>query len=49
MIRQPVGSSNLRSVGYDPATRTLEIAFNIGAICQYDGVPAPEGWMRAAP
>lgn len=40
MMRQPVSSSNLRSVGYDPTTRTLEIEFNSGAAYQYDGVPA---------
>jgi hypothetical protein len=40
MIRQRVASSNLRSVGYDPASRTLEIEFNSDAIYQYDGVPA---------
>lgn len=40
MIRQPVSSSNLRSVGYDPTTRALEIEFNSGAIYRYDGVPA---------
>jgi hypothetical protein len=39
MIRQPVSSSDLRSVGYDPATRTLEIEFNSGAVYRYDGVP----------
>lgn len=39
MIRQPVSSSNLRSVGYDPATQTLEIEFNSDAVYRYDGVP----------
>ena len=39
MIRQPVTSSNLRTVGYDPITRTLEIEFQDGAVYQYDGVP----------
>lgn len=38
MIRQPVRSSNVRSVGYDPTTRTLEIEFNTWAIQRYDGV-----------
>lgn len=28
MIRQPVSSTNIRSVGYDSTTRTLEIEFN---------------------
>ncbi|HCJ6423359.1 TPA: KTSC domain-containing protein [Enterobacter hormaechei subsp. xiangfangensis] len=40
MIRQPVSSSNLQSVGYDPATSTLEIAFHGGGIYQYARVPA---------
>lgn len=39
MQRTPVSSSNLRSVGYDPATRTLEIEFMNGHIYQYSGVP----------
>ncbi|EJG2168499.1 KTSC domain-containing protein [Citrobacter freundii] len=40
MIRQPVSSSNLQSVGYDPATNVLEIAFHGGGIYQYSGVPS---------
>jgi hypothetical protein len=50
MIRQPVTSSNLRSVGYDQASRTLEIEFNSGVIYQYDGVQAAahDGLMRAS-
>ena len=39
MDRQSVTSSNIRSVGYDPATDTLEIEFHGGRIYQYDGVP----------
>ena len=38
MNRQPVSSSNLRSVGYDSSTNTLEIQFNSGGIYQYHGV-----------
>jgi len=38
MQRTPVSSSNLRSVGYDPATQTLEIEFMNGHIYQYSGV-----------
>ncbi len=50
MLRQPVSSSNLRSVGYDPATMTLEIEFHSGAIYQYSGVPESvyEGLMSSA-
>jgi hypothetical protein len=50
MIHQPVTPSNLRFIGYDPASRTLEIEFNSDAIYQYDSVPAAVhgGFMRAA-
>lgn len=40
MQRRPVSSSNLSSVGYDPATRTLEIEFRNGRIYQYLAVPS---------
>ena len=39
MRRRPVNSSNLRSVGYDAETSTLEIEFHHGGIYQYFGVP----------
>jgi len=39
MNREPVLSTDLRSVGYDPATSTLEIEFNSGGIYQYLSVP----------
>lgn len=39
MIRQSVSSSNIKSVGYDPASETLEIEFKGGAVYQYSGVP----------
>jgi hypothetical protein len=38
MKRIPVTSSNIMSVGYDPATRMLEVAYSTG-IYQYAGVP----------
>lgn len=41
MRRQPVNSSNLLSVGYDPATSTLEIEFRSGGVYQYFNVPVP--------
>ena len=34
-----VTSSNLKSVGYDPSTKMLEIEFRDGALYRYDGVP----------
>lgn len=40
MIRQPVSSSDLHSVGYDPITMVLEIEFNSGGVYAYSGVPA---------
>lgn len=39
MDRKSVTSSNIRSVGYDPHKKLLEIEFNSGAIYQYDDVP----------
>ncbi|SMQ74930.1 KTSC domain-containing protein [Agreia sp. VKM Ac-1783] len=49
MNRVPVISSNLSEVGYDPGTRTLEIAFNQGGVYRYSGVPPLiyEGLMSA--
>ena len=40
MNRTPVSSSNLRSVGYDSSTETLEVEFHSGGIYQYFGVPS---------
>lgn len=50
MDRVPVSSSNLRSIGYDPSTSTLEIEFNSGSVYQYDSVPQTihDGLMQAA-
>ena len=39
MDRQPVTSSNLASVGYDPTAETLEVEFKNGLIYQYYNVP----------
>ncbi|EJA2381462.1 KTSC domain-containing protein [Klebsiella oxytoca] len=39
MDRQPVVSSNIRSVGYDANDFILEIEFNNGAIYQYFDIP----------
>lgn len=38
MERKPVKSSNIRSVGYDPAAKRMEIEFTNGGIYHYDGV-----------
>ena len=42
MDRVPVSSSNLASVGYNPANSTLEVEFRNGGIYQYFDVPAHE-------
>ena len=39
MRRRLVDSSSLRSVGYDPRSRTLEIEFHSGSVYQYLDVP----------
>jgi hypothetical protein len=39
MERYTVASSNIRSVGYDPQTQTLEVEFLSGTVYQYYGVP----------
>lgn len=49
MRRQPVNSSNLYSVGYEPEMSVLEIEFRGGRIYQYSNVPAQvyKGLMNA--
>jgi hypothetical protein len=42
MKRTPVSSSSLASVGYDPATQTLEVEFVHGAVYRYFDVPKSE-------
>lgn len=39
MLRSPVASTNIASIGYDPDTETLEIEFTNGSIYQYFNVP----------
>lgn len=50
MDRTLVRSSNIRSVGYDPASRTLEMEFHSGGVYQYSGVSGTvfQAFMRAA-
>ena len=50
MDRTSVRSSNIHSVGHDPASRTLEVEFHTGGIYQYSGVPEAvyHGLMQAA-
>lgn len=42
MQRQPVESSNIDSVGFDPQTKTMEIAFKGGGVYQYTGPTAEQ-------
>ena len=39
MKRTVVSSSNLASVGYDPASQSLEIEFTTGRVYEYFDVP----------
>jgi hypothetical protein len=39
MDRTQVISTQLASIGYDPATLTLEVEFRKGCVYQYIGVP----------
>lgn len=50
MDRTSVSSSNIRSVGYDPATKTLEVEFHSGGLYQYHQVPQSiyDGLMAAS-
>ena len=40
MIREPISSTNLISLGYDADAETLEVEFSSGAIYQYYNVGA---------
>lgn len=40
MNRTPVSSSNLKAIGYDAQTRTLEVEFLNGGLYSYSGVPS---------
>lgn len=40
MQREPVSSSNIASIGYDPDSETLEIEFLNTGIYQYYNVPS---------
>jgi hypothetical protein len=49
MIRRPVVSSDIHSIGYEADSHTLEIEFHSGGIYQYYSVPQPvyDGLMNA--
>ena len=38
MERKRIGSSKIRSVGYDPKSQQLEVEFNDGKLLVYSGV-----------
>jgi hypothetical protein len=46
----PVHSSNIRALGYEPETRTMEAEFHSGGVYRYSGVPETiyQGLMQAA-
>lgn len=50
MRRRLVESASIRSVGYDVATRTLELQYVNGSVYQYYDVPQPTyAGLLAAP
>lgn len=50
MNRIAVRSRDIAIIGYDPETKTLEIAFRIGGVYHYAGVPEKtyQGLMTAS-
>ena len=50
MNRIPVASSNIRSIGYDRQSATLEVEFTSGDVYQYLNVPEHlyNGLLQAA-
>ena len=40
MIRTPLTSSSIKSVGYDPATRALHVEFHSGRVYEHADVPS---------
>jgi hypothetical protein len=50
MLRDPVASSNISSIGYDEGSQTLEVEFMNGSIYQYYNVePGAFEQLRNAP
>lgn len=50
MTREPVHSSNIKAIGYDPDTRELHVEFKGGGVFCYDGVSAAQhAALMAAP
>lgn len=42
MVTEPVESSNIKGVGYDPDTRQMRVEFHSGAVHDYADVPASD-------
>jgi hypothetical protein len=42
MIRKPVLSSHIRSIGYEPAEKRLEVEFHDGGVYSYHNVSEQE-------
>jgi hypothetical protein len=40
IARMPVRSSNVKSVGHDPKSNTLQVEFHNGGVYEYKDVPA---------
>ncbi len=40
MLRHPVLSDDIKSIGYDATSKLLEIEFHAGGIYQYNSVPS---------
>lgn len=50
MEREPVESTAIRSVGYDPEREVLEVEFHSGRIYRYTGVAADlHAWLMRSP
>ena len=50
VMRQPVMSRALRSVGYDAEAEVLEIEFHSGSVYAYEGVPSSVyEWLLRVP
>jgi len=47
--RKPVRSSNIKSVGHDPKTNTLQVEFHSGAVHEYPATAAQHQEFIHAP
>jgi hypothetical protein len=42
MHREPVTSSQIKSIGYDPQTKQMEVEFKSGGVYQYENISAKD-------